>query len=83
MISDERVGNLTVVVSDPLALTSFKSQMSLVIRSNWSNPPNHGARIVHMILTSPSMCVQWHDAIKVSYLLLIFIVVAGMMSLIE
>ncbi|CAG9536555.1 unnamed protein product [Cercopithifilaria johnstoni] len=61
---NERVGNLTVVVSDPLALTNFKSQMSLVIRSNWSNPPNHGARIVHMILTSPSMCVQWHDAIK-------------------
>ncbi|KAL3989254.1 Aspartate aminotransferase cytoplasmic [Acanthocheilonema viteae] len=61
---NERVGNLTVVVSDPKTLTSFKSQMSLVIRSNWSNPPNHGARIVHMILTSPSMCVQWHDAIK-------------------
>ncbi|VDK73420.1 unnamed protein product [Onchocerca ochengi] len=61
---NERVGNLTVVVSDPSRLTSFKSQMSLIIRSNWSNPPNHGAKIVHMILTSPSMCAQWHDAIK-------------------
>uniref|UniRef100_A0A0R3S101 Aspartate aminotransferase n=1 Tax=Elaeophora elaphi TaxID=1147741 RepID=A0A0R3S101_9BILA len=61
---NERIGNLTVVVSDPLVLTSFKSQMSLVIRSNWSNPPNHGAKIVHMILTSPNMSVQWHDAIK-------------------
>ncbi|VDN82454.1 unnamed protein product [Brugia pahangi] len=61
---NERVGNLTVVASDPLALASIKSQMSLVIRSNWSNPPSHGARIVHMILTSPSMCAQWHDAIK-------------------
>ncbi|VIO88026.1 Uncharacterized protein BM_BM5467 [Brugia malayi] len=61
---NERVGNLTVVASDPLVLASIKSQMSLVIRSNWSNPPSHGARIVHMILTSPSMCAQWHDAIK-------------------
>uniref|UniRef100_A0A1I7VP37 Aspartate aminotransferase n=1 Tax=Loa loa TaxID=7209 RepID=A0A1I7VP37_LOALO len=61
---NERIGNLTVVVSDPSVLIGFKSQMSLVIRSNWSNPPSHGARIVHMILTSPSMCAQWHDAIK-------------------
>lgn len=69
-------------MSDPLVLTSFKSQMSLVIRSNWSNPPNHGARIVHMILTSPSMYAQWHNAIKVRYLLLIF-VVTSMMDLTE
>uniref|UniRef100_A0A915Q5R7 Aspartate aminotransferase n=1 Tax=Setaria digitata TaxID=48799 RepID=A0A915Q5R7_9BILA len=61
---NERIGNLTVVVSDPLVLTSFKSQMSLIIRSNWSNPPSHGAKIVHMILTSPDMRTQWHDAIK-------------------
>ncbi|VDN08500.1 unnamed protein product [Thelazia callipaeda] len=62
---NERIGNLTVVVSDPSLLTAFNSQMSLVIRSNWSNPPNHGAKIVHMILTSSEMLSQWHDAIKI------------------
>ncbi|VDK41132.1 unnamed protein product, partial [Anisakis simplex] len=61
---NERIGNLTVVVSDNSTLTAFKSQMSLIVRANWSNPPNHGAKIVHMILTNPDMCKQWHECIQ-------------------
>jgi len=61
---NERVGNLTVVVSDPSVLPAFKSQMSLVIRANWSNPPAHGAKVVHMVLTTPDLRQQWFDAIK-------------------
>uniref|UniRef100_A0AC34G2S8 Aspartate aminotransferase n=1 Tax=Panagrolaimus sp. ES5 TaxID=591445 RepID=A0AC34G2S8_9BILA len=38
---NERVGNLTVVVNDPKVIPAIKSQMSLVIRANWSNPPAH------------------------------------------
>lgn len=62
---DERIGNLTVVVNDPSVLPAFKSQMSLVIRANWSNPPSHGSRIVAMILTTPAMRQQWLDSMKV------------------
>jgi aspartate aminotransferase len=61
---NERVGNLTVVVNDPKVISAFKSQMSLVIRANWSNPPAHGAKIVHMVLTTPDMRKQWFDAIQ-------------------
>ncbi len=58
------MGNLTVVVNDVAVLPAFKSQMSLVIRANWSNPPSHGAKIVHMVLTTPDLRQQWFDAIK-------------------
>uniref|UniRef100_A0A915AKZ3 Aspartate aminotransferase n=1 Tax=Parascaris univalens TaxID=6257 RepID=A0A915AKZ3_PARUN len=61
---NERIGNLTVVVSDPAVLPAFKSQMSLIVRANWSNPPNHGAKIVHMILTTPEMLKKWHECIE-------------------
>ncbi|VDN28717.1 unnamed protein product, partial [Cylicostephanus goldi] len=61
---NERVGNLCVVFKDPKVMEGFRSQMQLVVRANWSNPPAHGARIVHMVLTNPEMRKQWDDAIK-------------------
>uniref|UniRef100_A0AC35TG15 Aspartate aminotransferase n=1 Tax=Rhabditophanes sp. KR3021 TaxID=114890 RepID=A0AC35TG15_9BILA len=61
---NERVGNLTIVVKDPKEIAGLKSQISLIIRANWSNPPANGARIVHMILTDPVMKSQWFDCIK-------------------
>jgi aspartate/tyrosine/aromatic aminotransferase len=53
------VGNLCVVVNDKQTVTAIKSDMSLLIRANWSNPPAHGARIVHMVLTQTEMRNQW------------------------
>ncbi|KAE9548227.1 hypothetical protein FO519_008567 [Halicephalobus sp. NKZ332] len=61
---NERVGNLTIVVQDPKVIPGIKSQISLVIRANWSNPPAHGARIVSMVLNTPEFRQQWFDAIK-------------------
>ncbi|EPB73835.1 putative aminotransferase [Ancylostoma ceylanicum] len=61
---NERVGNLCLVVKDPSVLPGYKSQMSLIIRANWSNPPAHGARVVHKVLTTPEMRKQWDGAIQ-------------------
>ncbi|CAD6184968.1 unnamed protein product [Caenorhabditis auriculariae] len=61
---NERVGNLTVVVNDKEVIPGFLSQMSLVIRANWSNPPAHGAQVVHLVLTNPDKRQQWMDSIK-------------------
>ncbi|CEF69308.1 Aspartate aminotransferase, cytoplasmic [Strongyloides ratti] len=61
---NERIGNLTVVVTDPKVITGMKSQISLIIRANWSNPPAHGARIVHMVLTNPDLKSKWFESIK-------------------
>lgn len=53
-----------MVVNNVSKLAAIKSQMSLIIRANWSNPPAHGARIVHMVLTTPEFRQQWSDAIQ-------------------
>ena len=42
---NERAGNLTIVVSDPSTIANMKSQITLNIRANYSNPPAHGCRI--------------------------------------
>ncbi|CAB3400906.1 unnamed protein product [Caenorhabditis bovis] len=60
---NERVGNLTIVMNNPANLAGFASQMSLVIRANWSNPPAFGARIVHKVLTTPERRQQWNACI--------------------
>lgn len=59
IFADERIGNLTIVVSDTAVLPALKSEVSLLVRSNWSNPPNHGAKIVNMVLSDPNLKAQW------------------------
>lgn len=59
------MGNLTFVVSDPKTVLPIKSQISLVIRATWSNPPAHGARVVAMVLTTPEYRQQWFESIQV------------------
>ncbi|CAJ0952283.1 unnamed protein product, partial [Mesorhabditis belari] len=61
---NERVGHLTIVLNDPSAIPSFKSQMQLIIRANWSNPPAHGARIVAKVLGDRELYQQWLQAIQ-------------------
>ncbi|GMT31352.1 hypothetical protein PFISCL1PPCAC_22649, partial [Pristionchus fissidentatus] len=60
---NERIGNLTVVVNDKATIPGIKSQASLCVRANWSNPPAHGARIVHKILTTPELRKEWQGCI--------------------
>merc|ERR1719422_2070268 len=43
---NERAGNLTVVFKNKELATNFRSQMTLIIRATYSNPPAHGCRIV-------------------------------------
>lgn len=62
---NERVGNLVVVVNDPAVIAPVKSQITLLVRAMWSNPPAHGAKIVHMVLTDPEMLKQWHEQVQV------------------
>ena len=59
LFSDERAGNLTIVVNDAGVLPAIKSQISLLVRANWSNPPNHGAKIVHLVLSNAELRKQW------------------------
>ena len=55
----ERVGALSVVCDSKDAADRVLSQLKRVIRSNYSNPPTHGAQIVVTVLTTPALRVQW------------------------
>jgi len=60
---NERVGNIVILVKDPSVIVPMKSQITLIVRGNYSNPPNHGARIVSRVLNDPTRFQQWRDHI--------------------
>ncbi|XP_012531685.1 aspartate aminotransferase, cytoplasmic isoform X1 [Monomorium pharaonis] len=62
---NERVGNLVFVLNDTKEVVQAKSQLTLIIRGMYSNPPNHGARIVATVLRNPELFEEWKDHIKI------------------
>jgi len=61
---NERVGNLVILVRDPNVIEAIRSQITLIVRSSYSNPPNHGARIVSRALNDPKLFQDWRTAIR-------------------
>jgi len=55
----ERVGALSVVCASKDEAARVLSQLKIVIRTNYSNPPTHGAQVVAMVLNTPSLRAQW------------------------
>lgn len=54
----ERIGALHIVAPDAPAAARVKSQLSVLARSEISNPPAHGARLVSgSVLGSVGMCL--------------------------
>jgi aromatic-amino-acid transaminase len=57
----ERVGALSVVCESKDEAARVLSQLKRVIRSNYSNPPTHGAQVVAIVLTTPALRAQWEE----------------------
>jgi aromatic-amino-acid transaminase len=55
----ERVGALSVVAADSGEAAKVLSNLKRMIRTNYSNPPSHGARIVAAVLASPELRALW------------------------
>jgi aromatic-amino-acid transaminase len=55
----ERVGALSVVCESRDEAARVLSQLKVVIRANYSNPPTHGAQIVTTVLTTPALRALW------------------------
>jgi aromatic-amino-acid transaminase len=55
----ERVGALSVVCASRPEAERVLSQLKRVIRTNYSNPPTHGAQVVTTVLGSPVLRAQW------------------------
>ncbi|AIJ47358.1 amino acid aminotransferase [Comamonas testosteroni] len=55
----ERVGALSVVASDKDEAARVLSQLKIVIRTNYSNPPTHGGAVVAAVLNNPELHALW------------------------
>lgn len=60
----ERVGAAFVVVKDKDVAGRVASQVKPIIRSNYSNPPIHGVRIVNKVLSTPVLREEWERELK-------------------
>jgi aspartate aminotransferase, mitochondrial len=59
-----RVGALSCVAANADEASRVISQLKMVIRPMYSNPPRHGARIVSTILSDPDMTKDFHEQCK-------------------
>ncbi len=55
----ERVGAFSVVTGSAEESTRVLSQLKRIVRTNYSNPPSHGSKIVAAVLSSPERRAQW------------------------
>lgn len=61
----ERVGLFSIVCPSEEAAKHAFSQLQAIIRTNYSNPPKHGALIVTTILNDPELRAAWLAELKV------------------
>src|SRR5574337_283491 len=61
----ERVGALSIVCADKEEAARVLSQLKITIRTNYSNPPTHGARIVTTVLQDPALRAKWEEELAV------------------
>lgn len=57
----ERVGALSIVTESKDEVARVLSQVKRVIRTNYSNPPTHGATIVAAVLNNPELREMWEQ----------------------
>ncbi len=55
----ERVGALSVLCTDKEEAARVLSQLKIVIRTNYSNPPTHGGSVVAAVLNDPALRAVW------------------------
>ena len=57
----ERVGALSVVAASGEEASRLMSQLKRVVRTNYSNPPVHGGKVVATVLTTPALRQLWEE----------------------
>jgi aspartate aminotransferase len=55
----ERTGAMHVVCNDKEDAAKVLSQIKILIRTNYSSPPKHGARIASLLLNNVELRNQW------------------------
>jgi aspartate/tyrosine/aromatic aminotransferase len=60
----ERVGALSLLAADESEAKASQSQLKKLVRSNYSNPPQHGAAIVATVLNDPKLTELWKSELN-------------------
>jgi aspartate/tyrosine/aromatic aminotransferase len=61
----ERIGALSITTNGgPEVAKAIQSQLKLVVRPMYSNPPSNGARIVSHVLGTPELYAEWVAELK-------------------
>ena len=60
----ERVGALSIVCDDADQANRVRSQVKIVIRTNYSNPPTHGAQLVATVLADAELRSVWEEELS-------------------
>lgn len=60
----ERVGALSVVAAGRDEAARVLSQIKRLVRTNYSNPPTHGGKVVAAVLTSPELRTLWEQELS-------------------
>jgi aspartate/tyrosine/aromatic aminotransferase len=57
----ERAGTFSITCDSPDAVKNVLSQLDVIIRNLYSNPPKHGANIVKLVLSTPELEKEWRE----------------------
>ena len=68
LLSGERCGALTYLCESEAERKAVESQIKILVRPLYSNPPIHGARVATEILTNPELYKEWYVVNSVSVL---------------
>jgi aromatic-amino-acid transaminase len=60
----ERCGGLHVICESAIEAERALGQLTSSVRSNYSNPPTHGAKIVTRVLTTPELTLVWQSELS-------------------
>lgn len=60
----ERVGALNFILSSSSAAKKVLSQLKVIARTIYSNPPLHGARIVSEVVGDETMFGEWKEEME-------------------
>ena len=61
---NERIGTLSVIADNKQNANNILSQLKICIRTNFSNPPMHGASIVDKILSNSGLTTMWQNEVQ-------------------
>lgn len=60
----ERIGTLSIVASSKEEAARVLSQVKRIVRTNYSNPPTHGGKIVSSVLASAELRGLWEQELS-------------------